>query len=136
MTDRVSGEDAARHALLTSEIRGRLEANRSDPEGDHVPVVKFFNPVGEGMWLAVSICEDGDAMFGMADLGFGCPEAGYFSLHELTYLRLPFGIGIERDILFETTTPLSAWLDIALDAASLREAERMIGRVERASLGQ
>lgn len=130
MTSDDTGAASGRQALLTPEIRARLEANHAAPEGDHVPVVKFFNPLGEGIWLAVSIAEDGDALFGAADLGFECPEAGSFSLCELAALRLPFGLGIERDVLFETRTPLSVWLDIARDVASLRQAERIIGRFE------
>ena len=115
--------------LITPPIRSRLEANRQG--WDHIPVVKFFNPVGRGVWLAVSIAEDGDALFGMADLGFGCPEAGSFSLSELSALRLPLGLGIERDLAFESATPLSTWLDIARDCASLSEAEEIIGYFER-----
>lgn len=38
------------------------------------PVVKFFNPIGEGVWLATELDEDGDIMFGLADLGH--PELG------------------------------------------------------------
>lgn len=67
---------------------------------------------------------------GVADLGLGFPEAGCFSLTELRGLRLPLGLGIECDIVFETVTPLSTWLDIARDCASLRDAERIIGRFE------
>ncbi len=47
---------------------------------DHVPVVKFFNPLGEGVWLATELDEDGDTLFGLADLGE--PELGSFSLSE------------------------------------------------------
>lgn len=62
-----------------------------------MPVLKFFNPLGEGGWLATELDADGDTLFGLADLG--CPELGSFSLEEMTSIRLPFGMGIERDIL-------------------------------------
>jgi hypothetical protein len=54
-------------------------------------VVKFFNPLGEGVWLATSLDADGDTLFGLADLGE--PELGSFSLAEMTSVRLPFGMG-------------------------------------------
>jgi hypothetical protein len=38
--------------LLTPELREQLLANGRDRDVDHVPVVKFFNPLGEGVWLA------------------------------------------------------------------------------------
>src|SRR3546814_1805581 len=53
-------------------------------------------PVGSATWLATEMDEDG-ILFGLADLGFGCPELGSFALAELEAVRLPFGLGIERD---------------------------------------
>src|SRR3546814_19613001 len=50
---------------------------------DPCPVVKFFNPLGAATWLATELGRDGDTLFGLADLGFGCPELGYFSLSEI-----------------------------------------------------
>ena len=117
--------------LLTPEIRAHLEANGREPDRDHIPVVKLFNPIGEGVWLATLVEADDDLLYGMADLGFGCPEPGHFSLREIEALRLPLGLGIERDILFETVTPLSIWIDVAGKAGSLRAAERIIARLER-----
>lgn len=96
--------------LLTPELRGRLLANGRLHDVDHVPVVKFFNPVGAATWLATELDEDGDTLFGLADLGFGCPELGSFSLMEIASVRLPFGLGIERDLNFEGTFPLHAYL--------------------------
>ncbi len=66
------------------------------PDADHVPVVKFFNPLGEGVWLAREMDPDGDTLFGLADLGE--PELGSFSLKEMASVRLPLGLGIERDL--------------------------------------
>ena len=45
------------------------------------PVVKFFNPFGAYVWLATELDEDGDIMFGLADIGY--PELGSWSLNEL-----------------------------------------------------
>lgn len=69
---------------------------------DPPPMVKVFNPLGAATWLATELADDGDAMFGLADLGFGRPESGYLSLSEIAALRLPFGIGVERDPSFKT----------------------------------
>lgn len=60
--------------LLTDELRARLLANGRQRDRDHIPVVKFFNPLGEGVWLAAELAADGDTMFGLADIG--CPELG------------------------------------------------------------
>ena len=73
--------------LLTDELRERLLANGRERNAEHAPVVRFFNPLGEGTWLATELDADGDAMFGLADLGY--PELGSFSLLEMTSIRLP-----------------------------------------------
>ena len=70
--------------------------------------------------------EDGDILFGLADLGY--PELGSFSLEELSSLRLPFGMGIERDILFTGDFPISIWAEAAREAGSIRAAERILYR--------
>lgn len=84
--------------LLTSEHREQLLANAERRDVDHIPVVKFFNPLGAGVWLGTELDEDGDIMFGLADIGY--PELGYWSLSEMQSVRLAFGMGIERDLLF------------------------------------
>lgn len=63
-------------------------------------------------------------MFGLADLGY--PELGSFSLLEITSVRQPFGMGIERDMLFATDLPISAWAEAARRAGSIRDAERVL----------
>lgn len=110
--------------LLTDGLRERLLVNGRECNADHAPVVKFFNPLGEGTWLATELDADGDAMFGLADLGY--PELGSFSLLEMTSIRLPFGGGIERDILFATDLPISVWAQAAHRAGSIRDAERIL----------
>jgi hypothetical protein len=110
--------------LLTEDLRERLLANGREHNADHIPVVKFFNPFGNGVWLATELDADGDTMFGLADLGY--PELGNFSLLEMTSVRLPFGMGIERDILFATDLPISAWAQAARRAGSIRDAERVL----------
>ncbi len=112
--------------LLTDDLLERLLANGRDRGADHVPVVKFVNPLGEGVWLATELDADGDTLFGLADLGY--PELGSFSLDELTSITLPFGMGIERDILFTGAFPISVWAEAARKAGSIRAAERILYR--------
>ncbi len=117
--------------LLTDELRAQLLANGRDPGADHVPVVKFFNPLGAGVWLATELDEDGDLLYGLADVGE--PEIGSFSLAEMTAMRLPWDMGIERDILFTGDFPLSVWAEAASQAGSIRAAERILYRAARAA---
>lgn len=115
--------------LLTPELRERLLANGRQPGADHVPVVKFFNPLGIGTWLATELDADGDTLYGLADLGES--ECGSFSLDEMASLRLPFGLGIERDILFEGLFPLSVYADAARETGGIAAAERMLHRAAK-----
>ncbi|MGR4890671.1 DUF2958 domain-containing protein [Sphingopyxis sp. LARHCG72] len=120
--------------LLTPEIAVRLTANARDRidaierglrEPDPRPVARFFSPVGAATWLATEMDVDG-ILFGLADLGFGCPELGSFSLAELEAVRLPFGLGIERDLLFEAAHPLSVYAEAARAAGSIVLGERRL----------
>ena len=116
--------------LLTPDLRERLLANGQQPDVDHIPVVKFFNPFGASVWLATELDADNDTLFGLADLGE--PELGYFSLAEMAAVHLPLGLGIERDLLFEGMVTISVWADAARTAGGIREAERMLYAVHRA----
>ena len=113
--------------LLPDELRQRLCANATAHhdamqngagqnggcEPDPLPVVKFFNPVGAATWLATELDSDGDTLFGLADLGFGCPELGSFSLSEIASVRLRFGLTIERDLHFVPRFSLSVYAEAA-----------------------
>src|SRR5579871_3679354 len=84
--------------LLTPDIRERLLANGRRSGLDHAPVVKFFNPLGAGTWLATELDADGDTLFGLADLGV--PALGSFSLEEMTSIRLQFAM--ELNVTFSS----------------------------------
>lgn len=113
-------------ALRANDI-ARIAACRNGlAEPDPCPVVKFFNPTGAATWLATELDADGDTLFGLADLGFGCPELGSFSLHEIGIVRLPFGLAIERDLCFATTRPLSLWAELARREGSISAAEQRL----------
>jgi hypothetical protein len=90
---------------------------------DPLPVIKLFNPIGAATWLATELDEDDDTFFGLADLGFGCPELGSFSLREIASVRLPCGLFIERDLDFSGLAPLSVWADTARRLGSIIQAE-------------
>jgi len=59
-------------ALRANDLAHRAAQRDGRSEPDPVPIVKFFSPVGAATWLATELGEDGDALFGLADLGFGC----------------------------------------------------------------
>ena len=122
LLDRLRGNSAARLAALHD--------RRVEP--DPAPVVKLFNPIGPGTWLATELADDGDTLFGLADLGFGFPELGSFSLAEIAGLRLPYGVGVKRDRAFASVSPLSLWAEAARHTGSIRIAEVLIARAERA----
>lgn len=115
-----------RYALRANDIARRAAAERDAAEPDPIPLLKLFNPLGPATWLATELGEDGDLLFGLADLGFGCPELGYFSLSEIASVRLPFGLFIERDDNFEGLAPLSRWADLARRHGSILDAERVL----------
>ena len=96
--------------LLNTETKTALPAlysTENTPCNEKTIVCKFFNPMGAGTWYIAegSEQEDGDWLFfGYCDLGLGTPEWGYVSLRELQSVKLPFGMGIERDIYFSPQT--------------------------------
>jgi hypothetical protein len=106
--------------LLTLDLQARLLANGA-ALGDHLPVVKFFSPLGAATWLFSELDADGDVLFGLCDLGFGCPELGSASLSEIAGVRLPLGLGIERDIHFAPTHPLTVYAEAARRAGRITE---------------
>lgn len=118
--------------LFTQHQRQRLLANGQN-RGDHVPLVKFFSPVGAATWLLSELDQDGDTLFGLADLGFGCPELGSVSLSEIATMTLPFGLSIERDLHFEARFPLTVYVDAARLVGRITEDE---ARLEAAALAQ
>lgn len=120
--------------LLTPALYAALRANdiargeklcQGVERYDPVPILRLFNPIGSATWLATEIDEDG-VLFGLADLGFGSPELGYFSLKELQSVRLPFGLSIERDRFFVGCHSLSVYARAATRTGSLLEAERCL----------
>lgn len=107
-------------SLLTVSDRVELLVNALHPQRDHPPVVKLFTPDGSATWLiSESDPDDPDRLFGLCDLGLGCPELGFVSLAEITELRGKLGLPVERDQHFVADKPMSVY------AAEARSAGRI-----------
>jgi hypothetical protein len=127
--------------LMPDDIRARLLANGAVPqETDHLPVVKYFDPCGAATWIITELTPaeaDGvepDILFGLCDLGMGCPELGYVRLSELRSVRGRLGLGIERDLYFKARYPLSVYAlaahkrgRIVESATALAESAAILG---------
>jgi hypothetical protein len=107
-----------RFALRANHVAGLVREKRGGTH-DPVPVLKLFNPLSAATWLATELYDDGDTLFGLADLGFGCPELGTFSLGEIGAIRLPYGLKIERDEAFSTSDTLGTWARCARRTGSI-----------------
>ena len=111
--------------LITNEQRAKLLDNgaataRGD-QRDPRPVVKLFTPDANGTWLLTELDPaDPDLAFGLCDLGLGSPELGYVRLSELSALRGPFGLSVERDRYFTACRSLSAYANDAQAAGAIR----------------
>lgn len=89
--------------LMTKELEKEFNnyrfGSQEGKEMDADVVVKYFNPFGTGTWLITEgeKQEDGDwLLYGYCHLFEW--EWGYVLLSELERVRLPFGLGVEREI--------------------------------------
>lgn len=91
--------------LITKEIKEKMAKYPYRSQDGKAPedidvIVKYFNPMGAGTWIATEVSyelDDNIIFYGVAELGSGY-EWGEFSLKELENLKLPFGLSIERDL--------------------------------------
>jgi len=90
--------------LMPAELKASVPALYSQEEvKDPIVQAKYFTPWSNWTWYVLEY--DGeDLCFGLVD-GFE-RELGYFSLSELSAIRGPGGLRIERDLYFDPT-PLS-----------------------------
>jgi len=89
--------------LITKELIKRFEeVGDQFEESNPVFVAKFFNPVGSATWYASNYDPETNICRGYVT-GMFEDEWGYFSITEMESVRLPFGLGIERDIHFKET---------------------------------
>ena len=123
-----------RVALLVNGAHHLVAQRDGLPDPDPVPLVKLFNPCGAATWLLSELDEDGDTCFGLADLGFGSPEMGSFSLGEIASVRLPFGLTIERDLHFHSAHPMSLWARKSRELGAITYAEIALRALEASPL--
>lgn len=109
--------------ILTMEQTAQLIKNgklqQTDPDYNPAPVVKLFTPDSSFTWLLTEYDPASGMFFGLCDLGAGFPELGYVSYQELTSIRGPHGLPVERDRHWVATKTLSEY------AAEARELGRV-----------
>jgi len=92
--------------LMTKAIIEKLEkrGHGNEFKDEDEIIVKFFNPMGRGTWYVMEGEKQSNGdwfLFGLADLWE--KEWGYISLDELQSVKLPLGLGMERDMHFSGT---------------------------------
>jgi hypothetical protein len=121
MTPRVPRTEA----LIPDELLAKLiENGRTSEERDGFdpfPVVKLFTPDAGATWLITEACPEGEdvRLFGLCDLGMGCPELGYLMLSEIEDVRGKLGLPVERDLYFKAEHRLSTYAKLARDAGRI-----------------
>ncbi len=111
-------EAAMAEPLITDDQFAQLLVNgarsAAGEDIDPHPIVKFFTPDAGATWLLTEADPDEpDRLFGLCDLGLGCPELGYVSLAEIQSVRGKLGLPIERDLFFKAEHPLSWYTRLA-----------------------
>ena len=110
--------------LVTQDFRRRLLRNGREPHADHTPLLKIFDPGSSCTWLiTLADPDDPDRLYGLCDLGQGCPELGYVSLLELQVARNALGVPLERDLYFHARHPISVYARAARDYRHVTESE-------------
>ena len=111
--------------LITKAIERKLFANwtanaSGENTTDFKPVLKLFTPWAGATWLLTERNPDNpDILYGLCDLGHGCPELGYVSLRELTSVVGPGGLRVERDMYFTANKTLSEYAEEASAEGSI-----------------
>lgn len=82
--------------FFTKTQEKKLFANAEKKDG--IAYVKLFNPAGIGTWYLSELYPNGLA-YGLAHIHE--KEFGLVDIDELRNLRLPFGLSIERDTMFD-----------------------------------
>jgi len=87
--------------LLLDKHINQMIKNHQEQDGSKSfkAVVKLFNPAGIGTWYLSELNPDTNLAFGLSCLHE--KELGDVSMDEIKSLKLPFGLKIERDIMFE-----------------------------------
>lgn len=120
--------------LLTQTQLKQLLENGSDQNAgkDHKPVVKLFLPSTAATWLITELLDNKDIAFGLCDLGHGFPELGYVSLSEITSVKCPLGLLVERDSSFIAKYPISVYAKAARIAQEITEDREALEQASKA----
>ena len=104
----------AQRARLLANGRAQREAQERGEQLDPSPVVKLFTPDAQATWLLTELSPvDPNIAFGLCDLGMGFPELGYVSLTEISEIRGPLGLPVERDRFFTPKKSISEYATAA-----------------------
>tara|TARA_Y100000310_G_C20563230_1_gene754129 strand:+ start:591 stop:902 length:312 start_codon:yes stop_codon:yes gene_type:complete len=91
--------------LMTEELQAKIPkiGETSEQSATETQVhLKIFDPCGSWTWYVTEYAPETGECFGFVD-GHS-PELGYFNLKELQRIEGPLGLGMERDILWRSTT--------------------------------
>lgn len=104
--------------LTTVDERAQLLANGAARAAgqsiDPMPVVRLFTPDAHATWLLAALePAEGDAAWGLIDLGIGMPELGTVKLSDLAGIVGPRQQPIQRDLYFRASRPLSEYVRLA-----------------------
>ena len=94
--------------LMTKDIK--IKAQKQYDKGsdmEQMVVAKYFDPMGSWKWFLMNMDKDEDYCWGIVK-GHAV-EMGSFSMRELEGIKRPFGLGIERDTLFEPMKASKVW---------------------------
>ncbi|PSH60963.1 transposase [Phyllobacterium sophorae] len=104
--------------MIPAEALARLKDNHlvneraalvDNPSVDLRPVVKLFLPTSAAVWLITEFDEKEGLLFGLCDLGLGCPEIGYVAVSDLLTAIGPLGIRADRDTTFIAQKSLNGY---------------------------
>ena len=123
--------DVKLQKLLTKSNVQKLNNNRvladasikEDKLFDPEPIVKLFDCMGPSTWLLSEMDESGYA-FGLCDMGWGEPELGYVSVHELMDV---LGIRLERDRYWQADGKMSEYATAARAASRITDSVKIVG---------
>lgn len=95
--------------LVTKELEKEFEkfplGSQENLLGKAKVIAKYFNPTGVGRWYITEAKKETNGkylFYGYCHLGDDtCAELGYVSQEELENIKLPFGLGIERDLYLD-----------------------------------
>jgi hypothetical protein len=82
--------------LLNEELKSRFqEVGEQSLADDPIVIAKYFDPCGSATWYVTEL--ENDVGYGYVT-GLGFDEWGSVSIDELSKIKRPFGLTIERDI--------------------------------------